>query len=153
MPKFVTISDNHAIQLKEAQVKEKRPYYLLFTFKPDYHVLIPLRSAISHNHCMITSIVQDQASETRSGLDYTKSVILHKNLYSSIVLGLHTGVDNKTVTIIRQNKAMVPVQYQNYIQKYTKIYKKKQKGIKISSIEESILKYSTLQNYHNVLNI
>lgn len=138
--KIVILNTNLIQNLKEKLDKnESRPYYCKVEIDTKYIAFIPFRSNIQHKHCFKTN-----PSELR-GIDFTKSIIVEKSDEIHWIKEV-TSIESQQWKKIKQNQDMIKFLYLNYVKKYKKLVIK-------GDIENSIVKFSTLQNYHQELDI
>lgn len=118
---------------------ESRPYYCKVEITDQYSAFIPFRSNIKHSHCFKTSKQEDK------GLDFTKSIIINKEDEIHWIKQV-TAIENKQWKKIQNSQKKIKFLYLNYIHKY-------KKHIQKQDFENSIVKFSTLKNYHKELDI
>ena len=133
---------------RELLKKKKRAYNcLLFQTHYDYFICIPYRSEITHSYAYLFK-KSKRSKKHKSGLDYTKILIVNKTEY----------LDNKDALIDKdeynetmQNADKIKREALNYVEDYVAILNKK-KTIHPSEFRR---KYgmSSLQYFHKELGI
>ena len=118
---------------KEMEQKQNRPY-IVFLVEIEGHIwAIPFRSHIRHAYAFFTD------PDNRCGIDYSKAVVVDRPEY----------IDQQTRPHLRQNEFEVlrgnEFAVQKGFEKYIKLYKKAVRSG--HSRYQSLIKYSTLQNY------
>lgn len=118
---------------KEMEQKQNRPY-IIFLVEIEGHIwAIPFRSHIRHAYAFFTD------RENKCGIDYSKAVVVDRSEY----------IDQQTRPHLRQNEfeALRGNEFtvQKGFEKYIKLYKKAVRSG--HSRYQSLIKYSTLQNY------
>lgn len=118
---------------KEIEQKQNRPY-IVFLVEIEGHIwAIPFRSHIRHAYAFFTD------SENKCGIDYSKAVVVDRPEY----------IDQQARPHLRQNEfeALRGNEFavQKGFEKYIKLYKKAVRSG--HSRYQSLIKYSTLQNY------
>lgn len=134
---------------KEILEKENRPYNcLLIQSHYGYFICIPYRSNIKHKYAFKFKN-STRSKKTRSGLDYSKMVIITKNEYIGISNAI---IDQDEFKETRDNIEYIKNDVQKYIDDYvagisgdTTIYDR----VEFKRIYE----YSTLPYFHNELGI
>ena len=121
---------------------------MLLETQDGYFICVPFRSQITHNDAFLFSTTV-RSSQTRSGLDYQKTVIINNPKY--IFARNSVIVDNDEYVAMINNADKIVEKVTKYVNKY------------ISHINGSHLlherefqrhyKYSTLQYFHDVLGI
>ena len=128
--------------------KHARPYAcLLIDTHEDYIISIPFRSSIHHNHAFLFSGTQ-RSKSTRSGLDYTKLVLIQKLEYIDNSAAL---VDNDEYKETRTNIVKIV----NQLSKYIDDYVNHMKGTQLLHPREFSrrYRYPTLKYFHDILGI
>jgi len=132
----------------ELMHKRGRPYNcLLIDLHLDYYICIPFRSAITHkNAYMFKNSLRSQ--QTKSGLDYSKAVILTDGHYFDTVAAV-IDQDEYNEAITNMSRIV------NEITEYVDDYISHVKGIKILHQREFQRRYrfSTLSYFHKQLGI
>lgn len=132
----------------ELLLKQGRPYTCLLIACRDYIACIPFRSSIQHrNAYLFTSSRRSQ--RTKSGLDYTKMVLL-KNL-DYIDFTVHPVVDQDEYREMMQQIRRITREAEVYIGGYVE----HRKGTVCLHPREFQRKYqySTLKYFHDILGI
>lgn len=135
-------TDYDSKEFPEIAHKENRPYIMLLVQIEGVTFAIPFRSHITHNYAFITD------SQNHCGIDYTKSIIIAKQIY---VLETLNGQPIK----IRQNehKALQGKKYEiiKGLKKYIKDYKRAVKNG--ANTKVNCFRFSTLQYFHQELGL
>lgn len=118
---------------KEMEQKQNRPYIVFLVEIEGHTWAIPFRSHIHHGHAFFTD------AENKCGIDYSKAVVVDKPEY----------IDQQVRPHLRQNEYQAlrgnEFAVQKGFEKYIKLYKRAvQSG---HPRYQSLIKYSTLQNY------
>ena len=133
---------------REILKKRQRAYNcILFQTHYDYYICVPYRSEISHTYAYLFK-KSVRSSKHRSGLDYTKIVIISKSEY----------VDNKDALVDKDeyNETVVNIKrIKREALEFVEDYVKHMKGIQKLSPQEFKRRYSfsPLQYFHNELGI
>ncbi len=134
---------------KEIIRKGSRPYNcLLIQSKYNYFICIPYRSHINHKYSYrFKNSLRSQ--KAKSGLDYTKIVIIQNNNYLG---ALNAIIDSDEYKETRDNIEIIKNDAQKYIDNYVKYISSK---FNDCSKREFIRIYgfSTLKYFHNELNL
>lgn len=113
----------------------------------DYYICIPFRSSIQHNNAYIFKNT-DRSKRIRSGLDYSKVVLIKDIDYfeqNGVV------VDNDEYKVVVKNIENIIKQITYYIDTYVN-HIKGVAPIHIRSFERKY-KFSTLPYFHNILGL
>ncbi|MBE5868951.1 MAG: hypothetical protein E7293_08365 [Lachnospiraceae bacterium] len=133
---------------KEIMQKRQRAYNcLLFQTHYDYYICVPYRSEISHTYAYLFK-KSKRSMKHRSGLDYTKIVIINKSEYVDTIDALLDKDEyNETVVNIKRIKREALEFVEDYV--------KHMKGVHKLSPQEFKRRYnfSPLQYFHNELGI
>lgn len=129
-------SDYPIKRYPQIESKKNRPYAHIMVNSYEKLFCIPLRSNITHPHAYFTN------KKTRSGIDYSKAVIIDNANY----------IDNDTKVFLRQDEFnklrgkehIIQKQFRNYIE----LYKKAKSDLSFPYRYE-ILNYSTLQYFED----
>lgn len=129
-------SDYPNSRYPQIESKKNRPYAHIIVNTYEKLFCIPLRSNITHPHAYFTN------KKTRSGIDYSKAVIIEDMNY----------IDNDTKVFLRQDEFnklrgkehIIQKQFRNYIE----LYKKAKSDLTIPYRNE-ILNFSTLQYFED----
>lgn len=132
----------------EIETKDKRAYNcLLFQTHYDYFICIPFRTEVKHKYAFhFKNTVR--SSEHKSGLDYTKIVIIKDTAF----------LDNKDALIDKDeyNQTVKNIEkIQQKSLKFVEEYIQHIKGTKKLDIEEFTRRYkfTSLQYFHDILGI
>ncbi|CDM88562.1 type III toxin-antitoxin system TenpIN family toxin [Xenorhabdus bovienii] len=106
---------------------------------------IPLRTSIKHNAAYITQ-KSNQKGVKGKGLDYSKALLIINQKYISDEIFLippeqHKNIQGKEFFITRK--------FEKYVEKYIKAVKNRDRHV-LNSLE---YRFTTLQNYHNQLDV
>ena len=133
---------------REILQKRQRAYNcVLFQTHYDYYICVPYRSEISHKYAYLFK-KSARSMKHRSGLDYTKIVIINKGEYiGSIDALVDQDEFNETMINLRRIKREAL--------KYVEDYVAHMKGLKVLSSQEFNRRYnfSTLKYFHMELGI
>lgn len=133
---------------REILKKRQRAYNcVLFQTHYDYYICVPYRSEISHKYAYLFK-KSARSMKHRSGLDYTKIVIINKGEYiGSIDALVDQDEFNETMINLRRIKREAL--------KYVEDYVAHMKGLKVLSSQEFNRRYnfSTLKYFHMELGI
>ena len=133
----------------EIMAKDSRPYTcLMIETQEDYLICIPFRSSVLHNDAFIFSNTK-RSQKTRSGLDYSKTVIVKDTSY--IDSNKSVVVDNDEYTAMMTNIEKIVSGIYSYITKYVQHVT----GVKTLHPREFArhYQYSTLPYFHDILGI
>jgi protein AbiQ len=128
--------------IKEMEHKNNRPYAMVIIKIYNNTFAIPLRSGIKHNRCYET---MKEDPKSVKGLDYSKALIV---LSRDIDSRRKPTINQEEFNVLRGKERIIAEQFKKYLEDYREIIIKKQSGIKLYSIEETLIEFSTLQNYH-----
>lgn len=132
----------------ELMYKEGRPYNcLLIDTHEDYLICVPYRTNISHNNAFHFKRSK-RSKENRSGLDYSKIVIIND---LTLISSEKAVIDHDEYLETVQNIDRIAKDVSQYIDTY--ILHVKGKKILSSNGYERKYKYSTLKYFHNELGI
>ena len=131
----------------ELMHKQGRPYTcLLIDSQDDYFICVPFRSFINHkNAFMFTTTLRSQKS--KSGLDYSKTVIIKDTDY--LDTATTAIVDRDEYTELMQNLCAIVLEASHYVSTYIRHVT----GISTLHPREYVRKYqySTLPYFHDIL--
>lgn len=103
-------------QYPEIMRKDERPYTcLLIETHDDYFICIPFRSSIRHNDAFLFSNT-NRSLNTRSGLDYKKTVLIKDTSYIDSTTPV--VVDNDEYTAMITNIGTIVNEIEEYIKTY-----------------------------------
>lgn len=146
------IKSQITIGIIEAEQKDERPYYFSVNINSDYSAIIPIRSSFRHPYGFITGKYIEDGVTYNKGLDYSKAIIILTVDLDNIKDGIAT-IDNQEYQKINNNQQVIVNGYLSYIEKYKNIIKLQHGGDSLEPKQELLIRYSTLQNYHTILNI
>ncbi len=132
--------------LKELLQKKDRPYAVYMVKINENEFAIPFRSSITHRYCYDTGHVKGRKGKT--GLDYTKAVIISKKDY----IGNLATINKQEFDKLRGKNRIISQQFNKFIEKYKEALKKINEG-KGNNRMEQLIRNTTLQNYHKELGI
>lgn len=142
------INDYSEEKYPELMCKQGRPYTcLLVDTHDDYYICIPFRSSISHNNAYLFQSTQ-RSKKSRSGLDYTKVVLIKDDSYIS---GAVAVVDNDEYNEAVKNIDTIVKDITKYIDTYIQ-HINGTKEIHLREFQRKY-KYSTLPYFHNILGL
>jgi len=131
----------------EIMRKEGRPYNcMLVDLHENYFVCIPFRSSILHKQAYMFSNSQ-RSVRSKSGLDYSKMVIVNKGEY----IGGSAIVDQDEYGETMVNVQKIVSQAINYLDKYVKHIDGSQKMHEREF--DRMYRYSTLKYFHDILGL
>ncbi len=133
----------------ELMLKDNRPYTsLLIETKEDYFICIPFRSNITHKDAFLFKNT-GRSSYTPSGLDYRKTVIIKDIDY--IDSATPAVIDNDEYVAMIANIQKIVNEVNTYIETY--INHINQTSVLHEREFSRHYQYSTLQYFHDVLNL
>ncbi len=132
----------------ELMHKSGRPYTcLLVDTHYDYYICVPFRSHINHKNSFLFHDTQ-RSTHCKSGLDYTKIVLINKDNYISSTKVI---VDQDEYNEVQRNLTQIVTEAVKYVENY------------IGHVSGTIpmhprqfarkYQYSTLPYFHNIMNI
>jgi protein AbiQ len=132
-------------QCEEILTKEERPYYVLLLELDNLTYAIPLRSNITHPYCFVA----DNSNGQKSGLDYTKAVVI-----TDIV----QYIDPAPVTIhqheynfMKQREYLIKKQFSSYVASYKKEFRRRQENPALPV--SALCRYASLKYFHKELGV
>ena len=127
-------------QYPEMQRKVNRPYLVIIIEIRDITFAVPLRHHIAHNYSFITNRAE------RWGVDFSKAVVVSRPDFIES--------PNRPIMIERNEYDKI-IENRKYIQsKFEKFLNKYERAILNNTpLNDPILKYSTLQYFHNELGL
>ncbi len=133
----------------ELMYKQGRPYTcLLIDSHQGYFICVPFRSSIGHKNAFIFRKTK-RSRKTRSGLDYSKIVIIQKSAYLDSSNPVVVDQDEYKEMVI--NLPIIVCEVMEYIDTYIRHFNKI-RPIHPSEFERKY-KYSTLRYFHKLLGI
>lgn len=118
---------------KEMEQKQNRPY-IVFLVEIEGHIwAIPFRSHIRHAYAFFTD------PDNRCGIDYSKAVVVDRPEYIDQQTRPH--LRQNEFEALRGNEFAVKKGFEKYIKLYSKAVRSRHPRY------QSLIKYSTLQNY------
>ncbi|MBE6892069.1 MAG: hypothetical protein E7481_08625 [Ruminococcaceae bacterium] len=131
----------------ELMHKQGRPYSCLLVESHDYTICIPFRSSIPHKNAFLFRGTK-RSSETRSGLDYTKIVLIKKEEYFDDSKAV---VDQDEYNEAMKNIDIIVSEVLEYINSYI-IHIRGEKILHKREFDRKYL-YSTLVYFHDILGL
>lgn len=130
----------------EIASKENRAYTIILIDLNGFFVGLPYRSYINHKYGYLFRH-SERSRRTKSGIDYTKAVIINENLF----IGAETVVDQDEYKETVKNIEQIVNESSKYIDEYCNHVS----GVSKLDIEEfdRRYKYTTLKYFHDVLDI
>lgn len=141
-------NDYPASKYPEILSKSGRPYTcLLIEVSDSYLICVPFRTNIRHKEAFLFSGT-NRSLRNRSGLDYSKCVLIKNSLYIDTK---NTIVDSDEYKVVMKNINRIVEEVENYIDTYIKHIK----GEVILHEKEYKRRYSyaTLPYFHDILGI
>lgn len=139
------ISDYPLTKYPELMYKPNRPYTcLLIDTHEDYLICIPFRSSITHKNSYLFKHSK-RSKKTRSGLDYSKVVLIQNNEYIDSKRAI---IDQDEYKETIQNLNWIVKEIVDYIDTHTN-HVSKIKRIHNKKFER-MYKYSTLPYFHDI---
>ncbi len=124
----------------EMEQKRNRPYIQVYIEIKGVQYAIPLRSDIRHPHVLWT----DKANHC--GVDFSKAVVINKESYIDITAEPH--LRQNEFDALRGKDYKIKTKMEQYIERY-----KKAKQDLSNSINQRLVKYSTLQYFEKEIGI
>ncbi|EMC0740512.1 hypothetical protein VBX93_002468 [Enterococcus faecalis] len=142
------LKDNNisiAVDNKNIIQKDNRPYYVSISLNNDYSAFVPIRTNLTHKYGFITKGTGRQ----RSGLDYTKSLIVETKKIQQYLIR-DTGISFAEYTKIQKNHSLISRKYKEFIfDTFIPIYEKKKE--KRTETENRVFDFSSLQYFEDTL--
>ncbi len=142
------INDYPISKYPELMNKHGRPYScLLIDTHEDYLICVPFRSSINHKNAFFFKGTK-RSAKTKSGLDYSKIVLIKNTNYLDDCRAI-VDQDEYKETITHLSTIVIEVN------EYIETYINHVKGIKTLHPKkfERKYKYSTLQYFHDIMNV
>ena len=123
--------------------KENRPY-LVFIVKVENNTFaIPFRTNVTHQYSYRFKNT-DKATDTSTGLDFSKAVIVNENLY----IGNDASIDKKEFIELENKVYFIIKKFSNYVKNYIRYTKDKN-----TEMLDKKYKFSSLQYFNKELGI
>lgn len=124
--------------------KIKRPYLILYLYNEyDFVICVPFRSHIKHKQCYIFK-KNIKSRKIKSGLDYTKVILLKDLKYVNIE---NIKINEKDRIDIKENIDKIASCIFNFIETYINLYNTSNEN---KSVEfQRKYKYTTLKYFHS----
>ena len=90
--------------------KDNRPYYVSVSLTSKHSAFIPIRTNLRHHFGYITK----RHNRGKSGLDYTKSLIIEKSKLSSYLVK-ESGISLSEAKVIQSDQSIIHKNYQKFI--------------------------------------
>ena len=132
----------------EYLTKPGRPFYVSLSVNEIYVAIVPLRTNIKHKYGFIIRTNQSQ----KSGLDFTKSILLKRSDLPQII-ERKAWLKANEYHEIKRNEAKIEVKFKKFIEIYKDIVEKSEAKLAITRAEENLLQYTTLKSFHSILQI
>lgn len=122
-----------------------RPYYISIDLDSKYKAFVPIRTNLSHKYGFVTKIENDK----KSGLDFTKTLIVEKSRYRNYLKNCCT-ISNKEYSVIARNEQLVEQKLKAFIQNIFIPIKDKEVSVRTPT-ETRIYEFSSLQYFEKTL--
>lgn len=125
--------------------KDNRPYYVSVPLTSKHSAFIPIRTNLRHNFGYITK----RHNRGKSGLDYTKSLIIEKNKLSSYLVK-ESGISLSEAKVIQSDQSIIHKNYQKFIfETFIPVFERDNKHT--TPIEKRLVSFSSLQYFEKTL--
>ena len=125
--------------------KDNRPYYVSVSLTSKHSAFIPIRTNLRHNFGYITK----RHNRGKSGLDYTKSLIIEKNKLSSYLVK-ESGISLSEAKVIQSDQSIIHKNYQKFIfETFIPVFERDNKHR--TPIEKRLVSFSSLQYFEKTL--
>lgn len=125
--------------------KDNRPYYVSVPLTSKHSAFIPIRTNLRHNFGYITK----RHNRGKSGLDYTKSLIIEKNKLSSYLVK-ESGISLSEAKVIQSDQSIIHKNYQKFIfETFIPVFERDNKHR--TPIEKRLVSFSSLQYFEKTL--
>ncbi|MDN6756342.1 MAG: ImmA/IrrE family metallo-endopeptidase [Lactococcus lactis] len=125
--------------------KDNRPYYVSVPLTSKHSAFIPIRTNLRHNFGYITK----RHNRGKSGLDYTKSLIIEKNKLSSYLVK-ESGISLSEAKVIQSDQSIIHKNYQKFIfETFIPVFERDNKHR--TPIEKRLVSFSSLQYFEKKL--
>lgn len=125
--------------------KDNRPYYVSVSLTNKHSAFIPIRTNLRHNFGYITK----RHNRGKSGLDYTKSLIIEKSKLSSYLVK-ESGISLSEAKVIQSDQSIIHKNYQRFIfETFIPVFERDNKHR--TPIEKRLVSFSSLQYFEKTL--
>lgn len=125
--------------------KDNRPYYVSVSLTSKHSAFIPIRTNLRHNFGYITK----RHNRGKSGLDYTKSLIIEKSKLSSYLVK-ESGISLSEAKVIQSDQSIIHKNYQKFIfETFIPVFERDNKHR--TPIEKRLVSFSSLQYFEKTL--
>ncbi|MDN6097896.1 MAG: ImmA/IrrE family metallo-endopeptidase [Lactococcus lactis] len=125
--------------------KDNRPYYVSVSLTSKHSAFIPIRTNLRHNFGYITK----RHNRGKSGLDYTKSLIIEKSKLSSYLVK-ESGISLSEAKVIQSDQSIIHKNYQKFIfETFIPVFERDNKHR--TPIEKRLVSFSSLQYFEKKL--
>lgn len=125
--------------------KDNRPYYVSVSLTSKHSAFIPIRTNLRHNFGYITK----RHNRGKSGLDYTKSLIIEKSKLSSYLVK-ESGISLSEAKVIQSDQSIIHKNYQRFIfETFIPVFERDNKHR--TPIEKRLVSFSSLQYFEKTL--
>lgn len=127
----------------EIENKESRPYMVILIQIDNNTFAVPFRTNVKHNNCYKFKR-STRPTDSITGLDYTKAVVVNDSAY----IGSSARINDKEYNELDANFHIIIKQFKEYVKGYIKFASGRKAPYNMQKY-----KYTTLQYFHNELNI
>lgn len=125
--------------------KDNRPYYVSVPLTSKHSAFIPIRTNLRHNFGYITK----RHNRGKSGLDYTKSLIIEKSKLSSYLVK-ESGISLSEAKVIQSDQSIIHRDYQKFIfETFIPVFERDNKHR--TPIEKRLVSFSSLQYFEKTI--
>uniref|UniRef100_UPI003242EE73 ImmA/IrrE family metallo-endopeptidase n=1 Tax=Lactococcus sp. TaxID=44273 RepID=UPI003242EE73 len=125
--------------------KDNRPYYVSVSLTSKHSAFIPIRTNLRHHFGYITK----RHNRGKSGLDYTKSLIIEKSKLSSYLVK-ESGISLSEAKVIQSDQSIIHKNYQKFIfETFIPVFERDNKHR--TPIEKRLVSFSSLQYFEKTL--
>lgn len=125
--------------------KDNRPYYVSVALTSKHSAFIPIRTNLRHNFGYITK----RHNRGKSGLDYTKSLIIEKSKLSSYLVK-ESGISLSEAKVIQTDQSIIHKNYQKFIfETFIPVFERDNKHR--TPTEKRLVSFSSLQYFEKTL--
>lgn len=136
---FLEVDNKNIIQ------KDNRPYYVSVSLTSKHSAFIPIRTNLRHHFGYITK----RHNRGKSGLDYTKSLIIEKSKLSSYLVK-ESGISLSEAKVIQSDQSIIHKNYQKFIfETFIPVFERDNKHR--TPIEKRLVSFSSLQYFEKTL--
>ena len=125
--------------------KDNRPYYVSVSLTSKHSAFIPIRTNLRHHFGYITK----RHNRGKSGLDYTKSLIIEKSKLSSYLVK-ESGISLSEAKVIQSDQSIIHKNYQKFIfETFIPVFERDNKHR--TPTEKRLVSFSSLQYFKKTL--